>query len=119
MTTESSPQNCIFTAALTDDQVKKACSTTDAAAITMRMLIASLKLDSAGLNEAWTSAPDAFMELLENAPVAIDKLKAVVELTEAAQARLLLTGASVFNPLGDDEDDEDDEVRNLVPPFTN
>lgn len=92
MTAKDLPASLSFTAALTPAQIEAAASTKDAAAVTSRMLLACLKMDSAEMIAAWKSEPDAFMELFEKTPSAIEKAKALVEALEASYARLALTG---------------------------
>jgi len=72
------------------------------------MLLACLKLDSAEMIAAWQSEPDAFLELFENAPGAIEKTKALVEALEASYCRLMLTGQFVAGEDGEEEDSKTD-----------
>ena len=96
-TPEIHPAPFSFTAALTPAQIEAAASTVDPAAVTSRALMACMKLDSAEMIAAWRSEPDAFMELFDSAPAAIEKAKVVLEILEKGYHRLMLTGAFALN----------------------
>lgn len=97
------PSQYAFTAALSHQQIERFCSTTSPHAVTTRALIASLSLSGDQLMAAWTDAPEAFMELFENAPATIERTKALVELLETAHARLMLTGDVAFNGVDEEK----------------
>ena len=96
---ETLPDPYRFAAGLNDKQVSDAASTTDAAAVISRMLLACLRLDSEKMCAGWADTPDAFLDLFEKAPIAIEKAKAIVHLLEASYARLILTGEQVHKQL--------------------
>lgn len=97
MTSNTLPAKYAFSPALSHQQVEEICSPTGPSAVTMRCLMAVLTRTSDELIEAWRGAPEAFLELLENAPDAISNAKLFVEFLDAAHKRLMLAGEIAFN----------------------
>ncbi|MCB1776812.1 MAG: hypothetical protein KDI50_05185 [Candidatus Competibacteraceae bacterium] len=108
------PAKFSFPAALTHDQVEIGCSTTDGCAVTTRALMASLTQDSASLADAWNSYPEVFIELVENAPAAIERTEAILDLMKSAQFRLLLTGDLAINGVDSFENTEENQQHEIT-----
>ncbi len=106
MTSNTLPAKYAFSPALSHQQVEEIRSPTGLSAVTICCLMAVLTRTSDQLIDAWRGAPEAFLELLENAPGAISNVKLVVEFLDNAHKRLMLAGEIAFNGAGEVSDPE-------------